>query len=302
MNVRGLMVGFCASLFVMTLNSCNSDADVPDDLERWNAEVAQIDADLQNTPNVLEDPVTGIRIVVTNLGTGLPAQPWNLVTVDYVGRRYADKVLFDQGTIDAKLLSGFIPGWQIALSKLPAGSEGKVIIPSIYGYGSAGYGSIPGNTILEFDIKFKKVTLSSSNAQRLNTDTLAIDNYLQGKGITAQKDTSGVRYVITKAGSGSNPGWFNRLKLKYTIRLLTDDTHEITTIEREPSDDFYSRPIDFIHGMKIGLQKLTVGSTAVFYVPSGYAFGPEGATNNSGTSIPGNANIIVEVELTDILE
>ena len=52
--------------------------------------------------------------------------------------------------------------------------------------------------------------------------------------------------------------------------------------------------------MIIGLQKLSAGSKAVLYIPSGFAFGADGASDGAGTSIPANANIIVEVEIGSI--
>jgi FKBP-type peptidyl-prolyl cis-trans isomerase FkpA len=300
MNVRSFLVGFCVSLTAVVLSSCDSGEPVEDDVTRWNDEVRQIDADLESaTLPVLRDP-SGVRILVSKLGAGLPGQPWNNIDIDYAGRRYTDKVSFDQGTVNGKL-SGYIPGWQIAFSKIPAGSEGKLIIPSYYGYGPSGQGQIPGNTILEFDFKFKKVSLTTLDAQRLKTDTAAIDAYLLQKGITPQTDTTGLRYVITTPGTGNAPGWFDKLRLSYTIKLLTDDTKVITTIDREPTDDFYSRPVDFITGMKIGLLKLKPGAKATLYIPSGYAFGPDGVSDNKGNTIPGNSNVIIEVELVEIL-
>ena len=301
MTVRSLMVGICVGLVMIGLSSCNTEPSTLGELQRWNEEVAQIDADLasQQLP-VLKDP-SGIRIVISGLGTDLPAQPWNTVDVDYVGKRYNDKFVFDQGHTKEKL-SEYIRGWQVALSKLPAGSQGKLIIPSFYGYGPGGYGEkIPGNTILEFDISFNEVEPSASEIQRFKTDTTAIDAYLTEKGITAIEDPTGLRYVINTPGVGYSPSWFDRVKLKYTIKLLSDDTRTIATIEREPTDDFYSRPIDYIHGMKIGLKKLSSGSKAVFYIPSGYAFGPETVSDGTGNSVPANSNIIVEVELTEVL-
>jgi FKBP-type peptidyl-prolyl cis-trans isomerase len=301
MNViaRSLATGLCAGVCFI-LFSCNDDPDVPDDLARWYQEVAIIDGALAGTQPV-KDPESGINMIITKLGTGLPAQKYNVVDIDYVGRRFEDKVVFDQGNTKLEL-SKYIVGWQIALSKLPQGSEAKLIIPSLYGYGSIGSGSaIPGNTILEFDVKFNKATLSSTEAQRLGSDTVAIDNYLAGKSINAIKDSTGLRYVITTPGSGPTPTWYSRLTMKYNIKLLSDDTKTLVSLERQPSDTYYSRPVDYIQGLVIGLQKLSVGSKAVFYIPSGYAFGPDGVTDpNTGISIPANSNIIVEVELINM--
>ncbi len=297
MMIRGVLV---ASI-IFLISSCDNGPDIPDNISNWLREVAEIDADLAGS-SAVKDPESGISMIITKLGTGLPAQTSNTVDVDYVGRRYSDKVQFDAGNTKL-LLSRYIEGWQIALSKLPAGSEAKVIIPSLFGYGSAGSGAnIPGNTILEFDIKFNEVIPSASDVQLLDTQISAIDAYLGSKSITAEEDTTGIRYVITQPGPGPLPSWYDKIKLIYTIKLLTDDTKVIATIEREPTETFYSRPVDYIHGMKIGLQKLRMGSKGVIYIPAVYAFGAEGASSNSGgASIPANANIILEVEIVEVL-
>lgn len=297
--VRGLIVGICSSLSFI---SCNQSADVPDELDRWFEEVAIIDNDLAAAGITAEkDPESGISMVITKLGTKLPGQKNYTLDVDYVGRRYEDRFVFDQGNTKLKL-SDYIPGWQIAFSKLPAGTEAKLIIPSLYGYRTTGSGSsIPPNTILEFDVKFNKATPSSLETQRLASDTVAIDTYLTNKSINATKDSTGLRYVITTPGIGPSPTWFNRLTLKYTIKLLTDDTKSIVTLERSPSDTYYSRPVDYIQGMMVGLQKLSIGAKAVFYVPSPLGFGTEAVSDGtSGATIPANSNLIIEVELVDI--
>jgi FKBP-type peptidyl-prolyl cis-trans isomerase len=301
MKVRNLIVASFVGLCFI-IGGCDNGTETPDELQRWYEEVAIIDSNLASagiTP--VKDPESGISMVISKLGTGLPGQKYNTLDVDYVGRRFEDKVVFDQGDITFKLSDNIIDGWKIAFSKLPAGSEAKLVIPSLYGYGAAGYGTaIPGNTILEFDVKFNEAKLSSTEATRLAADTVAIDNYLQSKSITAIKDTTGLRYVITTPGTGPIASWYDKLTFKYTIKLLTDDTKAIVNQDRSPSDTFYSRPVDYIMGMIIGLQKLSAGSKAVLYVPSGFAFGADGASDGAGTSIPANANLIVEVEIGSI--
>jgi len=300
MKVRNLMVGISLGLCFI-ISACDDGPEPQDELSRWYEEVAMIDNDLASVPNVIKDPESGVSMIISKLGTGLPGQKNNTLDVDYIGRRYEDKVVFDQGHITTLKLSDYIGGWQIAFSKLPAGSEAKLVIPSLYAYGTKGQGaSIPANTILEFDVKFNEAKLSAAEAARLGSDSTAIDSYLQTKGISAVKDTTGLRYVITTPGIGPLASWYDRLSLKYTIKLLSDDTKAIVTLERSPSDEYYSRPVDYIMGMMIGLQKLSLGSKAVLYVPSGYAFGPDGASDGAGTTIPANANIIIEIEVVNI--
>jgi FKBP-type peptidyl-prolyl cis-trans isomerase len=297
MNAKRLALGV-GTCVVLLITSCSTDPDVPDQYQRHLEEIAVIDAELAvRGGSIVKDP-SGIRMIITKLGTQLPAQLTNRIDVDYVGKRFSDKFQFDDGNTDLTL-SSYIQGWQIALSKLPAGSIATIIIPSAYGYGEAAQGTdIPANSILEFDITFNSATPTTSELQRLASDTVAIDQYLASKSITAVKDTTGIRYVISQEGSGPMPSWFNKLTLDYDIKLLTDDTRAIVSVEQEPSDDFYSRPVDYIHGLKIGLQKLKLGTKAVFYIPSGYGFGTTAVSDpNTGVSIPANSNLIIEVEL-----
>src|SRR5688572_29931124 len=198
MKLRSLMVGISVGLCLI-ISACNDGPETQDELERWYEEVAIIDNTLSNAGiTATKDPESGISMIISKLGTGLPGQKNNTLDVDYVGRRFEDKVVFDQNNISFKLSDNIIDGWKIAFSKLPAGSEAKLIIPSLYAYRSAGLGaSIPGNTILEFDVKFNEAILSATEASKLGSDTVAIDNYLTSKSIDAIKDSTGLRYVIT---------------------------------------------------------------------------------------------------------
>src|SRR5690606_1678290 len=139
----------------------------------------------------------------------------------------------------------YIDGWKIAFTTLPAGSKATLYIPSGYGYGNRNNSSIPANSILQFDVNFKDVEETTAELNRLKEDTLAIDDYITDKGIeNVVIDDSGLRYTINQEGTGSSPFWYTKVKIKYTIKLLTDDTKVVATVEREPSTEFASRVID----------------------------------------------------------
>jgi len=75
----------------------------------------------------------------------------NTVTVDYVGYFLNDNI-FDDGDDISFGLWQVIEGWQKGIPLLSKGSSGTLIIPSGLAYGSSGSGSIPGNTVLAFDV------------------------------------------------------------------------------------------------------------------------------------------------------
>lgn len=306
--MKRTFVGIALSLFLLGglsvgLTSCLNGDDEETDFEILQKDVATIDNYLAaNNINAIKD-VNGIRIVITKLGTGFPAsdRPPSTVDVDYIGKLFTTNAIFDEGNTKQKI-DRYIEGWQLALLSLPEGSKATLYIPSFFGYGRPANGSIPGNSILLFDIAFNDVERTSQEIQKLTQDTVAINDYLNTKGIIATKDTTGLRYVITELGTGPTPTWYDKVKFKASFRLLSDDTKVLTTIDFEPTENNYNRVIDQIpNGLKQGLQLLPVGSKATFYLASGLAYGTLGAGDGTQQIIQANANIIVDIELTEIV-
>lgn len=143
-------------LFAGTLmfTSCNEDA----------AQIAidqQIDIEEYLTTNGLIDDAVktdeGIWWVVTTAGTGVENPTLSSeVTVHYEGRLLDGTKFdssYDRGTPSTFPLTGVIKGWQIGIPKFKKGDIGKLVIPSAYAYGSSGQNSIPGNSVLAFDIE-----------------------------------------------------------------------------------------------------------------------------------------------------
>jgi FKBP-type peptidyl-prolyl cis-trans isomerase len=293
------------SLAMVTLaasfNGCMETQDMYDPYGQLVADVATIDSHLASTPGVIKD-VRGVRMVITELGTGLPAMESNKVKVSYSGTILGSTTPFETGTISDVVLKNLIQGWKIAMTTLPAGSKAIVYIPSPLAYGNKDQAKIPANSILVFDLFFQDVQETEIERQKLKSDTVAIDTYFGQEDLTdVVKDSTGLRYRITTPGLGAKPSWFTPVKLKLTYKLLTDDTKVISTQELAPSSTYASRVVDQINGLKVGLQQLNEGAKATFYVPSGLAYGPDFvADTNNTVLIPANSNLIIEVELQEV--
>ena len=77
----------------------------------------------------------------------------NRVSADYQGKILGGSVFDDsKGTPAEFALGGVITGWQIGIPLIQKGGEIRLFIPSYYGYGTRGAGSIPANAILEFRV------------------------------------------------------------------------------------------------------------------------------------------------------
>jgi FKBP-type peptidyl-prolyl cis-trans isomerase len=286
---------------ILVVAACSDDEFDP--MQQLRNEVATIDNYLAaNNISAIKD-VTGVRLVVTDTGSNLPASIYanSTVEIQYTGTLFSDGTKFDEGTIN-DVIGDYIDGWQIAFAKLPAGSKAKIYIPSGYAYGQNPNGSIPANSTLVFDVDFKRVILTSTQASKFTADTTAIRTYLNEKSIVTE-DTLGVHYVITQPGTGRAPGFYDKVHVKYTFRLLSDDTKSIGPFEFKPTPQFYSMVADYLPGMGVGLQQMTEGAKATFYFPSLHGFAAnsiQGATQEQ--NIPANSNLIVEMELIDIVE
>lgn len=291
----------CAVGVALAITACSDSGDKVDSGARLEKEIETIDDYLASKGETAVKDLYGVRMVISELGSGFPAQKASNVSVDYEGKLFPDGATFDAGTTSGSIQS-YIAGWQIALSQLPEGSRARVYIPSYWAYGTSGQGSIPGNSILQFDVYFKKITRSTADLQRLGTDSVAIDTYLTNKGLDAVKDSTGMRYIITQQGTGAVPTLYDKVKFHIDYKVLTDDTKVVATQDIEPNENYLSRPVDQLaDGVKKLLYTVPVGTKVTGYLPSILAFGTDGAKNaNNEVIIPANSNVIVEIELKEI--
>jgi FKBP-type peptidyl-prolyl cis-trans isomerase FkpA len=272
----------------------------------------QLERDIEAIDQYLADrnitaikDTTGVRYVINQLGTGIkPAVSESCVNVTYSGKLMTDGTVFDSNATGMKTpLAYLIPGWQVVLQKVPQGSKVTMYIPSGYAYGASGSSSIPANANLIFDIELLNVyvfnktglycyddPLISDEAQNAK-DFVIVDQYLSSKGITAQVDPAGVRYVITSLGTGAKPTSANCIKATYTGRLLSDGSAFDQNLV-----GFKAPLVGLIKGWQSSLALFPKGTKATLYIPSRLAYGPY----SPSSKIPANANLIFDIELLDV--
>ncbi len=129
----------------------------------------------------------------------------------------------------------------------------------------------------------------------------------------AEKTKSGLRYKVTKKGSGKKPAMGSNIFIHYAGFLengeLFDSSVAATATQfgkfdqnranqhgYDPITFTYGRKDGMIPGFIEGIEKLNLGDKAVLFIPSELAYGAQGAGNGV---IPPNANIIFEIELIE---
>ena len=101
---------------------------------------------------------SGLYYQITNPGSGPTPTATSTITVKYTGK-LLNGTVFDNQTATAVSvnLGQVIQGWKIGLPLIQKGGTIKLIVPSSLGYGCGGFGSVPGNSILYFEIELEDV-------------------------------------------------------------------------------------------------------------------------------------------------
>jgi FKBP-type peptidyl-prolyl cis-trans isomerase FkpA len=101
---------------------------------------------------------TGLYYVINDPGTGKQPTATSNVTVAYKGY-FTNGTIFDQSGPEGISfgLNQVIKGWTEGIPHFKAGGSGILLVPSQLGYGSYDYRTIPGGSVLIFDVKLISV-------------------------------------------------------------------------------------------------------------------------------------------------
>jgi FKBP-type peptidyl-prolyl cis-trans isomerase len=129
-------------------------------------------------------------------------------------------------------------------------------------------------------------------------DDATITKYLATNTVSnAQKQTSGLYFVplVTNA-SATKPVAGNTVSLLYTGKLLDGTTFDASSQRNNVPVSFRLGAGQVIAGFDEGASLMHLGDSALFIIPSGLAYGP----NGNGSTIPANAIVRFNVKLVDI--
>ena len=107
---------------------------------------------------------------------------------------------------------------------------------------------------------------------------------------------SGLKYKVSKIGSGPNAKIDDVLSVHYSLKLVDGSEIDSSFTRGEPIE-FTCGVGQVIKGWDEAMQLLNKGSKATLVIPSELGYGTNGAGNGV---IPPNATLIFEVELVDI--
>lgn len=254
----------------------------------------------KETPN-------GMKYTVVKSGDGKSPQPGEMIVFDFELRDSKDSVWassFTEGIPAATKIQDTArikqeDGMTQMFRVLSAGDSvtATFTIPELYN--KMVKAPIPArldsNMSVTYTITVREVTTVDKYTegrpkQVMGRDTKMIEDYLRKNNITAQKDSSGLQYVIYNQAGGVKPTAENCVEVKYKGVFLKDGK-EFDKAER------IAFPLTgVIPGWTQGIPKLGVGDSATLFIPSELAYGPRGYPG----AIPPDAVLMFNVTLLDV--
>jgi len=137
---------------------------------------------------------------------------------------------------------------------------------------------------------FQTTMMEKKKTSQVARDAKLIESYLSEKNISAEQDTSGLRYVIHANKGGSKPTKDDCVEVKYKGQFLKDGK----VFDQAEKVSFPLNGV--IPGWQYAIPMLGIGDSATFYIPSGLAYGPNGYPG----AIPPDAILIFDVELLGV--
>jgi len=143
--------------------------------------------------------------------------------------------------------------------------------------------------IMEIDAyrEYQMGLLENRRVKQASKEAAAIEEYLSANSINAQKDSTGIRYVIHTSKGGAKPTVDNCVEVSYKGALLADGK----VFDQQPKMAFPLNRV--IPGWQRAIPMLGVGDSATFYIPSELAYRSEGSQG----VIPPDAVLVFDVKL-----
>ncbi len=134
------------------------------------------------------------------------------------------------------------------------------------------------------------------NIKASANEILELEQYLDSKGITAQKDSSGLYYIIEKEGTGKAPEDCSVIHVFYNGSLVNGQVFDKT--EANPISSYLG---DFIPGWRIGLRHIKAGGRMQLFIPPGLGYKNKDRKDQEGNVIiPANSILVFTLELAGV--
>ncbi len=255
-------------------------------------------------PDVIKK-ASGLEYADDSLGTGRTAKNGDLISIHFDAWIIKDSTnLFNDWTKDStrlassiggsrlygrpvKLVLGknaFINGIDGGIEGMKVGGYRTIIVPAKLAYGDKGFGPIPPNSSLKFQVQLLEAK-----------DAIVVKQW-EVDSTKYKKTKDGLKYVIIEPGEGAAIDSGDVVTLHYSVFLLNGKKSD-SSVERDEPLVFPYKLQKFIPGFSEGIGLLKKGGKAKLIVPPDLAYGSKG--NNI---IPPNSTLIFDIQILNVMK
>jgi peptidylprolyl isomerase len=258
------------------------------------AATATITVEPTEAPYVLEGATTtatGLQYLEITAGTGPAPKVGDLITMHYIATLADGTELANSYTQGDPVVSVWGPnrlltGWEEGIGLMKQGGKAKMVLPPELAFGPEGSGSIPPNAQIVIEMELLTVSAPPTPAEVANADLT--------------KTETGLQYYDLTEGNGEEAIKSSTVSTLYTIWVKTDSGYDYIDASQEnsPASFVIGRGDTVFPGWEEGVTGMKVGGKRLLVIPPELAYGESGA----GTVIPGNATLVMEIELVSSQE
>lgn len=230
----------------------------------------------------------GVKYIIEEKGEGRKPKPGEKIKIHFEGmlasgEKFTSSYERNHPIVFHIGVGQVISGWDDVFPKISSGTKVKLKIPYKMGYGEKGLGKVPPKTDLIYNVEFLEILNPPVPFNVQGRDTFALE--------------SGLKYIISQSSGGKKVESFKTIKVHYT-GYLEDGNIFDSSVERGFPFEFQVGMGQVIDGWEEGVLRMRSGEKFRFIIPPGLAYKERGFP----PSIPGDAVLIYDIELLDILD
>ncbi len=304
MKITIVRASLLALVLLLALSACAPAEQVVDP-----AELATVEAETMAEPAEVLDAVyppteegvpismenatvteTGLQFLEMEPGEGPTPQDGDLVTMNFVaslpdGSEFANSYL--QGAPATAIIGSeqLLPGWEEGVKMMTEGSRARMILPPELAFGEEGYGMIPANSEIILIVELISVSAPPTPPE-VSMDNLTTTD-------------SGLMFYDLEVGDGTEAveGYTVATDFSIWVQEEGEDRFVGSSNEGQPITFEVGRGDTVFLGWEEGVVGMKVGGKRYLVIPPELGMGEMGAGD-----IPGNATLIMEIELIDVQE
>ena len=277
------------------LAACKSSTPEPTPTSTATIEVPQI-FNLTPTPVptiVLDGAITtesGLQYLEITAGNGRAPQSGDIISMHFIasltdGTELVNSYTDGQPGTVIWGQNNLLPGWEEAIGLMKAGGKAKLLLSPELAFGAEEVGGIPPNSQIVLEVE-----LLSVEAPPVPTSVVA-DKLV--------KTASGLQYYDLTKGQGAEAAVNSNVSTHFTIWVKTDTGYDYigSSKGQEPLDFVVGLGDSVFPGWEEGVTGMKVGGKRYLVIPPELGMGETGSSQ-----IPGNATLVMEIELMDVIE